>query len=95
MPENTVNALLDQHAKDSNEIGKLLVEKARLQKMIEDDVSLHEQIKAVGRELGMRRTLYPKWVSQNRLTQAKADAEIKAMQAVYVTLKLLEEDFKQ
>lgn len=90
----TVKILLDKQAEDESKIGKLLIAKARLKKMVENDVSLDEQIKCVGRELGMRKALYPRWVDQKKMTQEKADAELKAMEAVYVTLKLLQEDFK-
>lgn len=50
-------------------------------------VSIADQIKSVGREIGMRRNVYPKWVAQGRMTQADADAEIAAMEAAYATLK--------
>lgn len=52
-------------------------------------ISLDDQITAVGREVGMRRGVYPKWVEQGRKTQAEADAEIAAMEAVYRTLQWL------
>jgi hypothetical protein len=34
------------------------------------------------RELGMRRRVYPGWVRQGRMAEAKAEAEIAAMQAI-------------
>lgn len=53
-------------------------------------VPIADQIKCVGREIGMRRGVYPKWVEQGRKTQAEADAEIAAMEAAYATLKWVE-----
>lgn len=34
------------------------------------------------REAKMRRRVYPRWVSEGRMTQAFADAEIAAMEAI-------------
>jgi len=53
------------------------------------DYSLDDQIKAVGRELGIRRNVYPLWCMSGKMTQAQADHEIGAMDAVYATLKAL------
>lgn len=50
-------------------------------------ITLDQQIQAVAREIAMRRSAYPKWVASKRLTQAKADQEIAAMEAVLETLK--------
>ena len=50
-------------------------------------IGLPDQIKAVEREIVMRRRVYPRWVSGGRMSQAKADAEIAAMEAVLATLK--------
>lgn len=50
-------------------------------------VSIDDQIKAVGRELGMRRNVYPKFITSQRITPEKAAQEIAAMEAVYETLK--------
>ena len=50
-------------------------------------ISLDDQIKAVGRELGMRRNVYPKFIKSGRMTEEKAMQEIHAMEAVYETLK--------
>jgi len=38
---------------------------------------------AAAREVNMRRRVYPNWVRRNKMTQAKADAEIMAMQDIY------------
>lgn len=52
--------------------------------------TLDEQIKAVGREIGLRKAVYPKFLKSGRITQEKADYEIAAMSAVYETLKRLQ-----
>jgi hypothetical protein len=53
--------------------------------------SLDEQIKEVGREIGMRKNVYPKWVASGRLSQAQADKQLAAMEAAYASLKSLRE----
>ena len=50
-------------------------------------MTLDEQIKCVGREIGMRKNVYPRWVANGKMTQAKADHEIAAMEATLETLK--------
>lgn len=43
----------------------------------------HDQKRAcIERELKMRRRVYPRWVADNRMTQAKADEEIAVMEAI-------------
>lgn len=49
--------------------------------------SLAEQIAEVGRELGLRKGVYPKWVESGKLSQALADRQITCMEAAYATLK--------
>lgn len=49
--------------------------------------TLDEQIRCAGRELGIRRAVYPKWVQSKRMTQAEADHEIACMDAIYAHLK--------
>lgn len=51
------------------------------------DISIRDQVACVGRELGMRKRCYPKWVSSERMTQKEADQEIAAMEAVYKTMR--------
>lgn len=53
-------------------------------------IGLPEQVRAVEREIAMRRRVYPRWVESKRMTQAKAAAEIAAMEAVLATIKGLE-----
>ena len=58
--------------------------------------SLSEQISSVKREINMREGVYPRWVSQNKMNQAKADYEIECMKSVLRTLEIrLEEDNAQ
>jgi hypothetical protein len=54
------------------------------------EITLADQIKCVAREIALRKAAYPGWVANRRLTQAKADREIAAMEAVLGTLKRLE-----
>lgn len=50
-------------------------------------VPIHEQVECAERELGYRRRVYPRWVSDGRMTQAKADLEIARMEAIVKTLR--------
>lgn len=50
-------------------------------------ITIEDQIKTVEREIGMRRRVYPNWVASKRMSQEKADKEIKNMEAVLETLK--------
>lgn len=50
-------------------------------------VSLTDQIKDVEREIALREKLYPGWVSQKRLTAARADHQLACMRAVLRTLR--------
>ncbi len=45
-----------------------------------------EQRECAERELRMRKSAYPRWVSQNKMTQTKADREIALMAAIVETL---------
>jgi hypothetical protein len=51
-----------------------------------EPIPLTAQIKAVERELAMRRSVYPRQVAARKMPQAKADQEIAAMEAVLATL---------
>lgn len=55
-----------------------------------EPVTLKQQIQCVGRELGMRKNAYPKFIGRGTMTQEKADTELAHMSAVYRTLKALE-----
>jgi hypothetical protein len=54
-------------------------------------MTLDEMIRCAGRELGLRRAVYPKWVAQKRMDQADADFEIACMDAIYSYLKAAKE----
>lgn len=49
--------------------------------------SIEEQIACLKREIGMRERLYPRWVSMQKMSQAKADTELGAMKAALATLE--------
>lgn len=53
------------------------------------EITLQEQIDCVDRELNMRGRVYPRWVSERKLTQALADKEMARMRAVRATLASL------
>lgn len=53
-------------------------------------IPLKDQLACVGRELGMRKGTYPKWVASGRMSQDDADKELARIDAVYKTLKWLE-----
>jgi len=50
-------------------------------------VTLDRQIRAVEREIDMRRQVYPKRVTDQRMSQQFADEEIAVMEAVRDTLR--------
>lgn len=50
-------------------------------------ITIEDQIKAVEREISMRRRVYPRWVENKRMSREKADKEIATMEAVLETLK--------
>lgn len=52
-------------------------------------ITLDEQLEEVKREIGLRRRLYPRWVTDGKMSQAKADRGIAAMEAVRETLERL------
>lgn len=54
------------------------------------EIPLHDQKKEVARELRFRRYVYPPRVASRRMTQAKADQQIKTMEAVLESLERLE-----
>lgn len=48
---------------------------------------IDEQIKCVRREIAMRERVYPRWVKDGRMTQQKADSELRLMKQVLATLE--------
>lgn len=55
-------------------------------------VSLTDQIACVRREIGFRKFVYKRRVADGKMSQAKAAAEIAAMEAVLVTLESMAEN---
>ena len=51
--------------------------------------SLGDLIACVGREVGLRKNVYPKWVASGRMDADKSADELAKMQAVYDLLKAL------
>ncbi len=50
-----------------------------------------EQIKCIEREIGMRERVYPRWIESKKMTQQKADEEIRIMRGVLKTLNLVKD----
>ena len=53
--------------------------------------SLAEQIREVKREIGKRKTFYPRWINAGKLSQEQADKHLALMEAVLVTLEGIQE----
>ena len=53
-----------------------------------DKITFDDMIKCVEREIGMRQRVYPKWVVAKKMSQEKADFEIKCMMAILDQLKI-------
>ena len=53
------------------------------------NISLHQQIECVQRQIRFMKIVFPQWVSQKKKTPADARLEIEAMQAVLQTLEKL------
>lgn len=49
-------------------------------------ITLADQRACVVREIGLRKSAYPKWVASGRLKQEEADRQLACMEAVLVTL---------
>lgn len=49
-------------------------------------VTITEQMKCVKREIDKRKSFYPRWVREGKMTQLEADYQIEAMEYVYNTL---------
>lgn len=57
-----------------------------------EPVPLSDMIACVEREIAMRERVYPRWVESGRMTQDKADWELRVMRAVLVKLRLNQQD---
>jgi hypothetical protein len=49
--------------------------------------SIDDLIKCAIREAGMRKRVYPKWVSDGRMNQVEADWQLECMEAIVQKLK--------
>ena len=49
-------------------------------------IPLTDQINEVGREIGLRRNVYPQFVARGKMSQEEADAHLAKMEAAYTTL---------
>ncbi len=54
--------------------------------------TLDAQIACIRRELALRKSAYPKWVTNGRMKPEAADHEIQCMQAVHDTLSALRDE---
>lgn len=57
-------------------------------------VTIDDEIKCVGREIGLRRAVYPRKVEQGKMLQHVADKEIAVMVAIHNRLKAIQQDGK-
>jgi hypothetical protein len=53
-------------------------------------IPLSDQRAEVEREIKLRQRVYPRWVADGRLTEAKSERQIAVMQAVLATLESAE-----
>ena len=53
--------------------------------------TISEQMKCVKREIDKRKSFYPRWVREGKMTQQEADYQIETMEYVYNTLHALNE----
>ena len=53
---------------------------------MDDFIDIDDQIDCVRREINKRKAVYPRLVAAGKLTQEKADLEIKLMRGVLITL---------
>lgn len=58
-------------------------------------IPLKDQITEVGRELGLRKNVYARFVKSGRMSQAESDMHMERLDAVYRTLKWLEKHREQ
>lgn len=50
-------------------------------------ISIEDEIQELEREVSLRKRVYPRWVFQGRISQAKADRQIAVMQSIINRLK--------
>lgn len=54
-------------------------------------ITFDEQLEEIERELAMRRSLYPRWISEGKLKQAVADQKFANLKAALETFKALKQ----
>jgi len=55
-------------------------------------ISLEQQISEVGREIGLRRNVYPSMVARGKMRQGEADEHLARLEAVFTTLTWLRDN---
>lgn len=50
-------------------------------------ITLNEMVQCVGREVGLRKNVYPGMIARGKISMAKADREVAVMEAIYEYLK--------
>lgn len=60
--------------------------------MSEPKISLNQQIEEIERELKMRRSVYPRWVSAGKLRRGEAEYQIARMEAAKATLEWMRDN---
>lgn len=53
-------------------------------------LSIRELAKGARRELRMRESVYPRWVANGKMTQARADYELRVMREIAERLEALQ-----
>lgn len=51
------------------------------------EINIQDEIACVEREIKMRERVYPRWVSEKKMTQEKSDREISLMKVVLKRLQ--------
>jgi len=54
--------------------------------MSKPKITIEQQIAEVGRELGLRRNVYPQFIARGKMSQQEADEHMARLEAVYTTL---------
>ena len=87
---DTIKAVLQNTIKCNNKTNCGSCRNRRLLMPDTKTFSIEEQLAAVQREIGMRERVYPNLIANRKMTPAKAEYEKGAMQAVYESLKTLD-----
>jgi hypothetical protein len=63
-------------------INAWLARKQRRWFRMADIISTADKLKAIKREIALRRATYPKWVAAGRMKQTEAEHELRVMEAI-------------